>query len=236
MTYRFPNFSVNLVLSDLPIPVAPFRSVQNAVNAFATESFMDELARKIGKDPIGLRLENLKETMRSRRVLENVALNSNWGKPLPKGWGRGVAQHSSFGTYIAEVVEVSVDEKTGKVRVHRVDVAVDCGPVVNPDPLKAQIEGAVTLGTSTALFEEVEFADGGVASANFDDYRLITMSDTPHVNVNIVESDEEIGGIGEPGIIPLAAAVANAVYDAVGVRFRHLPLTPERVMAAMQKA
>jgi isoquinoline 1-oxidoreductase beta subunit len=236
MTYQFPNFSVNLVLNDLPIPVAPWRSVQNAPNAFATESFMDEMAHLAGKDTLTFRLERLTDDKRASRVLETVALNSNWGEPLPKGWGRGIAQHRSFGTSIAEVAEVSVDAKTGAVRVHRVDVAVDCGPVVNPGPLEAQIQGAVAMGVSTTLFEEVQFAKGGVASANFDDYRLIRMSENPEVHVHIVKSNEDIGGIGEPGVMPLAPAVANAVFNATGARVRRMPLTPERVLAAMKKA
>ena len=236
MTYRFPNFSVNLVLSDLPIPVAPFRSVQNAVNAFATESFMDEMAHLAGKDPLNFRLESLSDDKRASRVLESVALNSNWGKSLPKGWGRGIAQHRSFGTTIAEVAEVSVDAKSGIIQVHRVDVAVDCGPVVNPDPLEAQIQGAVTLGVSTTLFEEVQFADGGVASTNFDEYRIARMGETPDVHVHIVKSNDDIGGIGEPGIMPLAPAVANAVFNATGGRLRRMPFTPERVLAAIKAA
>jgi len=236
MTYGFPNFSINLVLSDLPIPVAPFRSVQNAVNAFATESFMDEMAHLAGKDPLSFRLESLTNDKRASRVLESVALNSNWGEPLPKGWGRGIAQHRSFGTTIAQVAEVSVDAKSGAIRVHRVDVAVDCGPVVNPDPLEAQIQGAVALGVSTTLFEEVQFANGGVASANFDDYRILRMSENPEVNVHIIKSNEDIGGIGEPGIMPLAPAVANAVFNATGARVRRMPLTSERVLAAIKKA
>jgi isoquinoline 1-oxidoreductase beta subunit len=236
MTYKFQNFSLDLVLSDLPIPVAPFRSVQNAPNAFATESFIDEMAYLAGKDPLDFRLENLAHDKRASRVLKSLALNSNWGNPLPIGWGRGIAQHRCFGTTIAEVAEVSVDPKSGVIRVHRVDVAVDCGPVVNPDPLEAQIQGAVALGVSTTLFEEVQFANGGVASANFDDYYILRMSDNPEVNVHIVKSDEEIGGIGEPGIMPLAPAVANAVFNATGKRIRRLPLTPERVLAAPKQA
>jgi isoquinoline 1-oxidoreductase beta subunit len=235
MAYEFPNFSVNLVLNELPITVAPFRSVQNAVNAFATESFLDEMAHLAGRDPINFRLESLTNDKRAGRVLKSVALNSNWGNPLPKGWGRGIAMHSGFGTKIAEVAEVSVDAKSGAVRVHRVDVAVDPGPVVNPDAVEAQIQGAVALGVSTVLFEEVQFANGGVASANFDDYRILRMSENPEVHVHMVKSDADIGGIGEPGIMPLAPAVANAVFNATGARVRRMPLTPERVLAAIKK-
>ncbi|MCJ7500910.1 xanthine dehydrogenase family protein molybdopterin-binding subunit [bacterium] len=233
MTYEIPNFSVNLVLSDLPVPVRPWRSVQNAVNAFATECFMDELAHKAGKDPFTFRLESLKDNMRAQRVLESVALNSNWGKSMPKGRGIGIAQHHCFGTYIAQVAEVSVG-KDGTVRVHRVDCAVDCGPAVNPDQIAAQIEGAVTLALSTTLKEEVEFENGGVKSANFDDYNILRISETPEINVYIVESNEPIGGIGEPGVTPVAPAIANAVFNATGARVRRIPLTPERVLAAMK--
>jgi isoquinoline 1-oxidoreductase beta subunit len=236
MSYKFPNFSINLVLSDLPIPVAPWRSVQNAPNSFATESFLDEMAHLAGKDPLDFRLESLTHDKRATRVLESVALNSNWGDPLPDGWGRGIAQHRSFGTTIAEVVEVSVDKKTGVVRIHRVDAAVDCGPVVNPGPAEAQIQGAVAMGVSTTLFEEVQFANGGVASANFDDYRLIRMSENPEVHVHFIKSNDAIGGIGEPGLMPLSPAVANAVFNATGARVRRMPLTPERVLAAIKKA
>lgn len=144
-----------------------------APNAFATESFIDGMAYLAGKDPLAFRLENLAHDKRASRVLKSLALNSNWGNPLPDGWGRGIAQHRCFGTTIAQVAEVSVDPKIGAIRVHRVDVAVDCGPVVNPDPLEAQIQGAVALGVSTTLFEEVQFANGGVASANFDDYHIL---------------------------------------------------------------
>jgi len=232
ISYGFPNFSADLVLSDLPVPARPLRSVQNAVHAFANESFMDELALRAGKDPLTFRLESLKDNMRASRVLETVALNSNWGKSLPKGRGIGIAQHNCFGGYVAQVAEVSVD-KNGAVTVHRIDCAVDIGPVVNPDQVKAQVEGAITLGVSTTLKEEVQFEKGGVASANFDDYGSLRISETPEINVHVLESNEPIGGIGEPGITPVAAAIANAVFNATGARIRRLPLTPDRVKAAM---
>ncbi len=179
----------------------------------------------IGKDPLEFRLQVLKDNMRASRVLKTLAEKSNWGKPLPKGWGRGIAQHYCFGTSIAQVAEVSVD-KDVKIKVHRVDAAVDCGPVVNIDPLKAQIEGAVILALSTVLFEEVQFAKGGVASDNFRDYRTIRMSEIPEINVYMVENNDPnlIGGIGEVGVAPLAPAVANAVFNATGKRIRRIPI------------
>lgn len=223
--YTMPNFSVDLVLADLPVPVTPWRSVQNAPNAFATECFMDELAHMAGKDPVEFRLQALKDNMRASRVLKTLLKKTNWGKPLPKGWGRGIAQHYCFGTSIAEVAEVSV-EKDGKVRVHRVDAVVDCGPVVNPDALTAQIEGAVTLALSTTLYEEVQFSKGGVSSENFGDYHILRMSEVPEINVHIVRSTDvnAMGGIGEPGVTPLAPAVTNAVFNATGKRLRRIPL------------
>ncbi|HUL30625.1 MAG TPA: xanthine dehydrogenase family protein molybdopterin-binding subunit [Thermodesulfobacteriota bacterium] len=233
-TYEFPNWYVEQVLSDLPIPASPWRSVQNAPNAFVVECFMDELARAAGKDPVEFRLPLLANNMRARRTLQTVAEKAGWGKPMPKGKGRGIAQHACFGTYVAQVADVSVNEANGTVKVDRVVAAVDCGPVVNPDPLIAQIEGAIVMGLSTIFKEKIEFANGGVKSANFDDYKLIRMSDTPEIEVHIVKSTEAIGGIGEPGVTPTAPAVANAVFAATGARIRRLPMTPEVVLAAMK--
>jgi isoquinoline 1-oxidoreductase beta subunit len=232
--YEFPNWYVEQVLSDLPIPAAPWRSVQNAPNAFVVESFMDELAQAAGKDPVEFRMHLLSNNMRARRVLQTVAEKGDWGKPVPKGKGRGIAQHACFGSYVAQVAEVSVNEKDGTVKVDRIIAAVDCGPVVNPDPLIAQIEGSVMMGLSTTFKEKIEFANGGVKSANFDDYKLIRISDTPEIEVHIVKSNEAIGGIGEPGVTPTAPAVTNAIFNATGARIRRLPLTPQTVLAAIQ--
>jgi len=233
--YEFPNFYVEQYLSDLPIPVAPWRSVQNAPNAFVVECFMDELAYAAGKDPVAFRLPLLKNNMRARRVLETVAEKAGWGKSMPKGKGRGIAQHSCFGAYVAQVADVSVNEKDGTIKVDRIVAAVDCGPVVNPDTVKAQMEGSVIEGLSAALKEEIKFSNGGVKTANFDDYKIMRMSEIPEIEVHIIKSNEPIGGIGEPGVTPTAPAVANAVFNATGARIRRLPLTPQTVLATIQK-
>jgi isoquinoline 1-oxidoreductase subunit beta len=232
--YEFPNFYVEQVLSDLPIPVCPWRSVTNAQNAFVVESFMDELAYAAGKDPLEFRLHLLSNKMRARRVLQTVAEKAGWGKPVPKGKGRGIAQHSCFGGYLAYVADVSVNEKDGTIKVDRIVAAVDIGPVVNPNAVLAQVEGGIIEGLSTTLKEQVEFANGGVKSANFDDYRILRMSEIPEIEIHIVKSNEKIGGIGEPGVPPTAPAIANAVFNATGARIRRLPLTPQTVLAAIK--
>ena len=233
ISYDIPNFYVEFQLSDLPIPVSPWRSIQNAPNAFVIESFIDELAHAAGKDPLEFRLQSLGDNRRTRRVLEEVAEMADWGKPLRSGQGRGIAQHRCFGTYVAEVAEVSM-KKDGTFKVDRVSAAVDCGPAVNPFNIKTQVEGAITIALSTVLREEVKFSKGGVESANFDDYSPIRITEVPDIDVHIVRSNDPIGGIGEPGTTPLAAAVANAVFDATGARVRRIPLTPERILAAMK--
>ena len=234
--YEIPNLSIEFFMSPLPIPCGVWRSVQNGPNAFVIESFIDELAQAAGKDPLEFRLQSLKNNMRARRVLETVAEKAGWGKAIPKGEGRGIAQHACMGSYVAEVAEISVNKKDGKIKVHRIVAAVDCGPVVNPDPLVAQIQGGIINSLSTALKEEVKFANGGVKSANFDNYPIIRMSEVPEIEVHIVKSNEKIGGIGEPGVPPAAPAVANAFFNATGVRIRRIPLTPKIVLDALKKA
>jgi isoquinoline 1-oxidoreductase beta subunit len=222
-------------MADLPIPCWPWRSVQNGPNAFAIESFIDELAHAAGKDPLEFRLQSLKNNKRATRVLQTVAEKAGWSKPIPKGQGRGIAQHACFGTWAAQVVDLSVDKNTGKTNVHHVVAAVDCGPVINPGPLVEQIEGGIILALSTALKEEVKFSNGGVATSNFDDYPILRMSEVPEIEVHIVKSTDRIGGIGELGVPPLAPAVANAFFNATGVRIRRIPLTPKVVLEALKK-
>jgi isoquinoline 1-oxidoreductase beta subunit len=232
--YEIPNLYIEFLMADLPILCWPWRSVQNGPNAFAIESFADELAYAAGKDPLEFRLQTLKNNKRATRVLQTVAEKAGWGKPIPAGQGRGIAQHACFGTWTAQVVDLSVDKNTGMIKVHRVVAAVDCGPVINPGPLVEQIEGGIVMALSTALKEEVKFANGGVASVNFNDYPILRMSEVPEIEVHMVKSTDKIGGIGELGVPPLAPAVANAVFNATGVRIRRIPLTPQTVLAAIK--
>jgi len=234
--YEIPNFYLEFLISELPVPVAPWRSVQNGPNAFVTESFIDELAHAAGKDPLEFRLPLLKESKGAQRVLKVAAEKAGWGKPLPKGQGRGIAQHHCFGTDVAAVAEVSVNEKDGHVKVNRVVVAVDCGLAVNPLNVEGQIQGGVINALSTVLKEEVIFANGGVKSANFEDYDVLRMSEVPDIEVHIVKGNDKMGGIGEPGVPPTAPAVANAFFNATGIRIRRIPLTSKVVLEALKKA
>jgi isoquinoline 1-oxidoreductase beta subunit len=233
--YSFPNFHVEVVTLDSPIPPGVWRSVQNGPNAFVIESFLDELAHAAGRDPLEFRLELLKNNVRPRRVLETVAEKAGWGKPMPKGQGRGIAHHSCFGSHIAHAAEISVNETTGKISVHRIVAAIDCGQVVNPGPLKAQIEGGIILALSSSLKEKVIFADGGVKSANYDDYEIMRISEVPEIEVYILKSQEKPGGVGELGVPPTAPAVGNAFFNATGVRLRRLPMNPASVLEALKK-
>jgi isoquinoline 1-oxidoreductase subunit beta len=236
MEYEVPNLSVEYVRIDTPVPVGFWRSVGSSHNAFTAESFVDELAAAANKDPLEFRLNMLKNHRRAARVLELAAEKAGWGKPLTRGQARGIAYHLSFESYVAQVAEVSVDKKTGVIKVHKVTCAVDCGPVVNPAIVSAQMMGGLIMGLSAAMKEKIEVAAGGIKSENFSDYDLLRMSESPDVDVHIVKSSEKLGGIGEPGTPPAAPAVANAVFAATGARIRQLPMRPETVLAAMPKA
>ena len=225
--YAIPNLRTERVEDDPGIPTGPWRSVGASQNAFVVESFVDELARAAGKDPLAFRLELLAESPRHRRVLELVAEKSGWGTPLPEERHRGLAVYFSFGSWVAEVAEVSL-LATGEVRVHRVACAVDCGSVVNPDTVASQMEGAIVYGLTAALKGEITIRDGGVVQESFRDYPLLTMAEMPAVDVQIVHTDEPPGGVGEPGLPPIAPAVANAVFAATGRRVRRLPMTSGR--------
>lgn len=234
MQYEVPNLYVEYVRMDTPIPVGFWRSVGSSHNAFTVETFMDELAHGAGRDPVEFRLSLLKNHPRVRRVIERAAEKGEWGEPLKKGEGRGFSYHFSFGSHVAQVAEVSVQNKDPYLKVHRVTCAVDCGPIVNPAIITAQMRSGILMGLSAALRERVDFAKGAVASTNFDNYELLRMDEIPEIRVYIVPSREELGGIGEPGLPPIAPAVANAVFQAAGIRVRRLPLFPE-VLEALKK-
>ena len=233
LQYQVPNIKVDYIWVNKPIPVRPWRNPSGSHNGFTVESFMDELAHAANQDPVEFRLRHLKHDPRGHRVVELAAEKAGWDKPLTRGQGRGIATFFSHGSYVTEVAEISVDKNTGVIQVHRVVCVVDCGPVVNPNTLESQMSGALTMGLSAAFMEKVEFANGGVKSENFFDYPLLRMSQAPDVEVHMVDSDHEIGGGGEPSLPPIAPAVANALFAITGVRIRRLPLTPERVKAAL---
>jgi isoquinoline 1-oxidoreductase beta subunit len=221
--YAIPNIQVEWVRCDPGVPTGPWRSVGESQNAFAVESFMDELARAAGADPLEFRLGLLPRGSRHRGVLELAAQEAHWGAPLPPGHGRGVAVYHSYGSWVAQVAEVSMTPD-GQVRLHRIVCGIDCGIAVNPDTVTAQLEGAVAFALSAALFEAITLERGRIRQASFEDYRLLVMREMPAVDVHILPSREPPGGVGEPGVPPLAAAVANALCAASGKRVRKLPL------------
>jgi isoquinoline 1-oxidoreductase beta subunit len=232
--YAIPNILVDLHSPTQPVPVLWWRSVGHSHTAFVVESFLDEVAHAAGRDPVELRRTLLAKHPRHLGVLELAVQKAGWGKPLTDGRGMGVAVHSSFGSYVAQVAEVSVN-KAGGVRVHRVVCAVDCGRIVNPDTIAAQMESGIVFGLTAALHGAITFKDGRVEQGNFEDYPLLRLDETPEIEVHIVPSSENPGGIGEPGVPPIAPAVANALFAVSGARVRSLPLTADKVLAAMKK-
>ena len=223
MAYAIPNVLVDLHTTKVGVPVLWWRSVGNSHTAFVVESFMDELAHAAGKDPYEFRRALLTKQPRHLGVLELAASKANWGAPLPKGHGRGIALHFSFDTYVAEVAEVSINDQ-GAVRVHRVVAAVDCGRVVNPDGVAAQIEGGIIFALSAALRGELTLDRGRVQQSNFHDYQMLRINEAPEIEVHIVPSTEHPTGAGEPGVPPAAPAVTNAIFAATGKRVRRLPI------------
>ncbi|HMD31848.1 MAG TPA: xanthine dehydrogenase family protein molybdopterin-binding subunit [Candidatus Acidoferrales bacterium] len=231
MPYAIPNIYVDLHSPKLPVPTLWWRSVGHTHTAFVVESFLDELAYAAQKDPCELRRTLLAKSPRHLRVLELAAEKAGWGGPLPAGHGRGIAVHDSFGSYTAYVVEASVS-KQAEVIVHRMVCAVDCGPVVNPDTVKAQIEGAAVFGLTAALRSEITFANGRVQQGNFNDYPMLRIHECPEIEVHIVPSTEKQGGIGEPGVPCVAPALCNAIFAATGKRIRRLPIRAEDLRPA----
>ncbi len=205
------------------LPTGAWRSVENFTNAYPTELFVDEIAAATGQDPVELRLA-LHAGTRREPVIRLAAEKGKWGDPLPQGWGRGIAVYSTFGvTHVAHLVEVEVSPR-GEIHVHRVVCAVDCGTVINPDGVTAQMESGIIFGLTAALKAEITIENGRIQQSNFHDYPLLRFDECPSIEVYIVESDASPTGVGEMGVPPIAPALANAVFAATGKRVRHLPI------------
>ena len=207
------------------VPVGFWRSVGNSINGFAVESALDEIAQALGADPLALRQSLLAGDPRSLNVLNTAAALGGWGTPLPAGHARGLAFSASFGSITAQVAEIS-QPAAGTIKVHRVSCAIDCGAAINPDSVVAQMEGGIHHGLSAALWGQVTFQNGQASARNFSDYRMLRLSESPAIAVQIIQSGAALGGVGEPGVPPVAPAIANAYARLTGQRIRTLPFFP----------
>lgn len=222
MPYGVPNLRVELHTIDLPVPVLWWRSVGHSNTAFAKESFLDECAAALGRDPYELRRQLLAGHPRWLRVLDLVAKKAGWGSPTPKGVGRGISVHESFKGFAAHVVEASVVD--GSPKIHKVVCAIDCGLVVNPGQVVSQMQGAANFALSATLGSQITFSNGRVDQSNFHDFEILRMHEAPEIEVHIVDSKDAMGGIGEVGVPGVASATCSAIFAACGKRIRRLPI------------
>ena len=227
--YDVPNVAVNYNREEIGIDVGYWRSVSHALNCFVAESFMDEVASAAGKDPYEFRAALLGKQPRFKRVLDEAATRAGWGK-APAGHFQGIALMEGYGTYMAQVVEVSM--KSGKLAIHRITCAVDCGQVVNPNIVDQQVEGSILFGLTAALWGEITLARGQVEQRNFDNYRMLRLPEAPRIDVHQIASTEAPGGIGEPGTAVVGPALANAIFAATGKRLRSLPVARQGIVTA----
>jgi isoquinoline 1-oxidoreductase beta subunit len=232
--YKVEGVEMSHTPVDFGVPLGYWRSPPNSINVFYTESVMDELAHLAEIDPLEYRIKFITESPRHKAVLEQVAKQAGWGRTLPEGHGRGIAINDWFPldedvTVVAQVAEVSINNR-GKLKVERVDCVIDCGIAVNPDSVKAQMEGSIIMGMSAAMFEQITIEKGQVAQSNFDDYRIAKLRDAPEINVTIVESKASPTGVGEPGTSPVVAAITNAIFAATGKRIRKLPIGRQKLV------
>ena len=233
MPYDIPNVRVEYVRAEPPgVPTGFWRGVGPNNNVFAIECFIDELARKAGKDPVAFRREMLGKEPRLQAALALVAEKSNWGKPLPARVGRGVSVQPSFGSFIATVVEAEVDTQ-GEIKLRRVTSAVDTGIAVNPDTIVAQLQGGLVFGLTAALYGEITIEKGRVQQSNFNDYQMMRIDEVPPIDVHVIKNGEHPGGIGETGTTAGPPALRNAIYAATGVALRRLPI--QRELLALKK-
>jgi CO/xanthine dehydrogenase Mo-binding subunit len=223
MNYHVPDLRVEWCRPDVRVPVGYWRSVGPSQNTFILESFIDELAHAAGRDPVEVRRELLANEPRLLRVLDIAAERSGWGTPLPEGRARGIGIAEDVGSFVAEVAEVSL--VNGRPRVHKVWVVADCGRIIHPGIVEAQFQGSVAGGLGAALYGEITMENGRTKQSNFNDFRLLRLTDMPEVDVHLVPSEEEPSGVGEPGVPPIAAAVTNALFTLTGTRIRKLPIS-----------
>jgi isoquinoline 1-oxidoreductase beta subunit len=221
--YAIPNIGIEFVEEDPQVPTSAWRAVGASQNAFSVECFIDELAHAAGTDPLEYRLDLLTEEPRYTRVLTLAAEKADWKASSTYGRYQGIAFYYSFKSPVAQIAEVSVNNE-GSILVHRVVCAIDCGIAVNPAQVVAQVEGAIVFGLSAALKGEITIENGRIQQSTFEDYPILTLAETPKIEVHIVPSTQPPCGVGEPGVPPIAPAVANAVFAATGKRLRSLPL------------
>ena len=219
---HIPDHSFELITTNVGIPVLPWRSVGNTHTAFVMETLIDELATSAKMDPIEYRRALFINAPRHLAALNMAVEKSGWHKPLSKGMFRGVAVHEAMGSFVCQIVEISIDDNN--IHVHRVICAIDCGPAVNPDGVRAQMEGCIVYGLTAALYGEITIKNGEVQQSNFHDYKMLRINTAPEIEVYIVPSSGKMGGAGEPGVPPIAPALANALFAATGKRVRKLPV------------
>jgi isoquinoline 1-oxidoreductase beta subunit len=236
--YDIPHRETTVWRRRMPLATGQWRGLGLVPNTFPIESFMDEAAHAAGKDPLQFRLDHLPGDTDGRRlaaVLNAAAERAGWGTVPPAGRSRGIACCSLQGTVVAEVAEISLEESTGRIRLHRVVAAIDCGPVINPNQVRSQVNGCIVMGAGGALMEEITVKDGRVAAGSFEEYLLFTMADAPDIETIILNRpDAKPLGCGEAPTGPIAPAIGNAFCALTGVRLRQLPMTPERVLAALE--
>jgi len=226
--YTFPNLLIEYAMRNTHVPVGPWRGVNTNQNAVYMECFIDEVARAANADPVEFRRALMGKHPKHLAVLDAAAAKADWGKPLPPGVHRGVAQFMGYGSYSAAVAEVSMNQ--GKVKVHRMVLALNCGHAVNPDQIAAQVEGSVAYGLSATFFGECTVDKGRIVEQNFDTYRLLRLSEMPKVETVIVPTYDFWGGVGEPTICVVAPAVMNAIHAATGKPVRSLPLKNDNLI------